>query len=440
MSNAARLLLPRYLLPVRPARTVREHWAVRVVGERIDAVLPQSEALARYPDDERVPLERHLLMPGMMNMHTHSPMVLLRGYADDLPLKDWLEQHIWPAEARWVDAEFVRQGAELAIAEMLRGGTTCFSEQYFFPDEIAAAARSAGIRAVVGVPVIDVATRWASGVTDCLARAEALAADWAGDSLVRVALAPHALYTVDDDGLAAVARMSAERDLPVSMHVLEAAWEIRHSEQQYGEGALRRLQRVGLLDERFMAVHMVHLGEDDIERLAQRGVHVVHCPESNLKLSSGVSPVADLLGAGVNLGLGTDGAAANNDLDLLGELRTAALLAKGVSGDPSVLDAWQALELVTINAARALGADSELGSVEPGKLADLAALDLSWPETQPLHHVHSQVVYAASRRQFTDVWVAGRRLLSGGELTTLDLDAVLARAQEWSERMLEEAA
>lgn len=433
--SRGQLLLPRYLLPVRPAGSVLENHALRLVDGRIEAMLPADEALLRYPDDTQVLLDRHLLLPGLINMHTHSPMALLRGYADDMALQEWLQQHIWPAEQRWLSPEFVRDGTRLAMLEMLRGGVTCFNEMYFFPEEIAAVAEQAGMRACLTVPVIDVPTPWAGGLDDCLARAGELISEVHGKALLSAGLAPHAPYTVDDTGLAAVAEMADEHDLRVNMHLLEAGWEVGQSMRQYGVAPLQRLQGLDLLNEQLVAVHMVHLDAADIALVAEAGVQVVHCPESNLKLASGLSPVAAMHAAGINISVGTDGAASNNNLDLLAELRTAALLAKAVAGDPLAINAWQAIDMVTINAARALGVDDRLGTIETGKQADLCALDLDAPETQPLHHVHSQLVYAASSRQFTDVWVAGRRLLHDGVATTLDSDDILGRARHWQQQM-----
>ena len=431
----AQLLLPRYLLPIRPAGQLLEQQAVRIAGSRIEAVLPREQAFEAFPNDRRVELPRHVLMPGLINMHTHSPMTLLRGYADDMALDEWLRGHIWPAEQRWVSPEFVRDGTQLAMVEMLRGGVTCFNEQYFFPADIARVAHEAGMRAMIAVPVIDVPTPWASGLNECLVRGRELAEELSADALLTAALAPHAPYTVDDAGLAAVGELAAQYDLRINMHLLEASWELGHSMRQYALPPLQRLHALGLLNPSFIAVHMVHVDEAGVQQVAEAGAHVVHCPKSNLKLASGLSPVAAMQAAGINISVGTDGAASNNSLDLLAELRTGALLAKVVANDPRALDAWQALDMVTINAARALGCEQQLGSIEPGKQADLCALDLDAPETQPLHHVHSQLVYAASSRQFTDVWVAGRRLLQDRKLTTLDIEQIMARARQWQQRM-----
>lgn len=434
------ILLPDYVLPVRPDNVCLGDHAVIVSGGLVEAVLPRERALADYPTAARVDLPGHALLPGLINMHTHSPMTLLRGLADDLRLNAWLKEHIWPAEGRWVGRDFVSHGTELAMAEMLRAGTTCFNEMYFFPDAIAETVRAAGMRAAIGMPVIDLKTPWASDAHQCLARAREVHASLQGAERLSVTLAPHALYTVGDEALAELAELANELELPVCMHVLEIAWEIEHSRTTYQRRPLQRLHGHGLLGERFQGVHMAHLDTEDVDLLAETGTHVIHCPESNLKLASGVCPVADLLAAGVNVSVGTDGAASNNNLDLLGELRTAALLAKGTSGDPCVLNAGTALELVTINAARAMGLGDAIGSIEPGKRADFCAIDLDQPETQPLHNVLSQIVYAASNRQITDVWVDGERLLEKGELTTIDLQRVAARSRDWRERLRELAA
>jgi 5-methylthioadenosine/S-adenosylhomocysteine deaminase len=429
-------LLPRYLLPVRPRGEVLTNHAVLVEGDRIRALAPRAEALRNHPDARRVELPRHVLLPGLINMHTHSAMALLRGYADDLALDTWLNDHIWPAEKRWLSREFVRDGAELAVAEMIRGGTTCFNDMYFFPDDIAEVVERSGMRACIGLPIIEIESAWARGFDEYLQKALDMHDEYRLNERIETALAPHAMYTVTHEMLEKISVNSAERGMPVHLHLLEVEWEIRHSLQEHGIRPLRRLQELDLLNPRLIAVHVAHVSEDDIAQLSETGVNVVHCPESNLKLASGMCPVAEMLERGVNVTVGTDGAASNNNLDLLGELRTAALLAKGVAGDPRALDAVTAIDLVTINAARALGLGDRLGSIEPGKQADFCAIDLEFPETQPLHHhISSQLVYAASGRQVTDVWAAGERLLQDGELTRLDLQDILARAREWNRRM-----
>jgi 5-methylthioadenosine/S-adenosylhomocysteine deaminase len=429
------LIHSRYVVPVRPARVLLEEHSVVVSDDRIVAVLPRSEAELRWPDAGAVELRRHVLLPGLVNCHTHAPMTLLRGYADDLELHVWLQEHIWPAERQFVGPQFVGDGTRLAIAEMFRSGTTCFNDMYFFPDAAIEACLEAGMRASLGLIVIEFETAWAKDAGDYLARGLRLHDTYGSEPLIRFTLAPHAPYTVSDQTLGEIAGLSADLQLPVHTHLLETEWEIKQSLQQHDCHPMSRLDQVGLLNSRLQAVHMTQLSADDIERVAKSGVNVIHCPQSNLKLASGFCPVAHLKQAGVNVALGTDGAASNNDLDLLSEAQTAALLAKGVAGDAQVVDAFETVEMLTINGAKALGLEQHIGSIEPGKQADLCALDLGAPETQPLHHVVSQVVYAASSRQVSDVWVAGRRVLDTGRLTTIDLDEVLQRAGQWHSKL-----
>jgi 5-methylthioadenosine/S-adenosylhomocysteine deaminase len=429
------LINARFTLPVRPARVLLENHSVAVRDDRVVAVLPRSEAAQRWRDADSVELPDHLLLPGLVNCHTHAPMTLLRGFADDLELHVWLKEHIWPAERKFVGPEFVRDGTRLAIAEMFRSGTTCFNDMYFFPDIAAQACREAGMRASIGIIVIETETAWASDVTDYIDRGVTLLEAYRSDPLLRFTFSPHAPYTVSDDTLRRIARLSERLQLPVHTHLLETEWEIKQSYQQHDRHPLGRLEQLGLLNERLQAVHMTQLSGEDIDKVAATGAQVVHCPQSNLKLASGFCPLKALQQAGVNVALGTDGAASNNDLDLLAEVQTAALLAKGVAGDAQAVDAFAAVELSTINGAVALGLDQEIGSIETGKQADLCALDLSGPETQPLHHVVSQLVYAASSRQVTDVWVAGRRVLESGRLTTIELGEVLDKARAWRSRL-----
>ncbi len=429
--NTATLIEVRYVVPVRPRGMVLDHHAVVMVDGLIRQIQPTAEARSTYPDAHRVELPNHVLLPGLINMHCHSPMTLLRGYADDMDLERWLTQHIWPAEARHVSYEFVTDGTELAMAEMLRAGTTMFNDNYFFPDAMAATAAKAGMRAAIGLPMIDNPSVWASSPDEYFDKGLDVAETWGNHDLIQVTFAPHSPYTCSDDMLARIADLSKQRHMRVHMHLLETQWDITHSLQHYQKRPLQRMQNHGLLNERLIAVHMTKLSPDDIKLVKARNVHVVHCPQSNLKLASGVCPLADLLSAGVNVAIGTDGAASNNDLDLLQEAQTAALLCKGLSGDPKAGSVLDILDMLTINAARALGLDGQVGTIEVGKAADLCALDLSWPETQPIYNVPSQVIYAASSRQVSDVWVGGRRLLENRNLTTIDLERVVARAREW---------
>ena len=433
--SPTQLIHARYTVPVRPQHVVYENYCVAVRDDLILDVMPLEEARLAWPQAEMVELPDHVLIPGSVNAHTHTPMTLMRGYADDMELHVWLKEHIWPAEQEFVGPEFVADGTRLAIAEMLRAGTTCFNDMYFFPDATIETCLEVGMRASIGITIIEMESAWATDVDSYIEKGLQLHEKWNSQPLISFTLSPHAPYTVSDETLGRISALSKERGFPVHMHLLETEWEIKQSHQQHDLHPLTRLEQQGLLNSNLQAVHMAQLSAEDIEKLARVGAHVIHCPQSNLKLASGICPLASLLKAGVNVALGTDGAASNNDLDLLAEAQTAALLAKGVSGDAKAVNAFQVLEMMTINGARALGLDEHIGSIERGKQADLCALDLSAPETQPLYHVVSQLIYAASRRQVSDVWVAGKRLLDHGELTTIDLDSVISSARQWQSRL-----
>jgi len=425
----------RWIVPVEPHAVVLENHAVVVQDDRIVALLPVADARASYAPRERVELGEHALIPGLINSHTHNPMTLLRGLADDLPLMVWLQQHIWPAEAKVMGPEFVRDGVELAVAEMLRGGTTCANENYFFPDVIGATYRRMGFRAVVGLPVIDFPTAWAKTQDEYFERAVEVHDSFIGDNLVSTAFAPHAPYTVSDDSFERIRMLSDQLDIPVHLHTHETAHEVDDEKTKSGLRPFQRLQKLGLVNDRLIAVHMTQLTEGEIAACAAAGVSVVHCPESNLKLASGFCPAEKLRLASVNVALGTDGCASNNDLDMFGEMRTAALLAKAVAGDAAAFDAAYALRAATLNGARAIGLEAKIGSIEVGKQADFAAVRLGDLETQPMFHVISQLVYATGRHQVSDVWIAGRRKLAARELVGVDTAAILDKTRAWRERI-----
>ncbi len=430
------LLCARWVVPVEPADAVLEHHTIVIREGNIQALLPTEEALARFsscPDIQY--LDDHVLIPGLINAHTHSAMTLFRGIADDLPLMVWLNEHIWPAEQRWVNPEFTADGTRLAIAEMIRGGTTCFSDMYFHPDVTAEVASESGVRVLLGLIVIDFPTPWAATANEYFEKGAAVHDRFKHHPLIHTAFAPHAPYTVGDEGLSRIATLAEELDIPIHMHLHETRNEIDQHLEQHGVRPLQRLERLGLLSPRLIAVHMTQIDKNEYAPLKAQGVHVIHCPESNLKLASGLCPVQELLDQGVNVALGTDGAASNNDLDMLGEMRTAALLGKGLAGDPQALSARQVLRMATINGAKALAIDDITGSLMPGKAADIVAIDLNTPETRPVYDPISQVVYSASRNQVTDVWVAGRQLLKQRELLTIDLDRLMQKTALWEDRL-----
>ncbi|MBX3666127.1 MAG: TRZ/ATZ family hydrolase [Burkholderiales bacterium] len=433
--SATILIEPRWVIPVEPATTVLESHAVAIEGRHIAAVLPAAEAVKRHPDAERIILPGHALIPGLVNLHTHAAMTLMRGMADDLALMDWLQNHIWPAEGRLVSDEFVHDGTLLACAEMLRGGITCFNDMYFFPEAAARAAMQAGMRAALGIIAIEFRSAYANDAQDYLARGMALRDMLRDEPLLSFCLAPHAPFTVSDGTFGQIATYAAELDLPVHIHINETAREIAESISQHGMRPLARLEKAGLLGPGLIAVHGVHLDEQEIALFARHGCSVAHCPSSNLKLASGIAPVAQLLRAGVNIGLGTDGAASNNRLDLFAEMRLAALLAKGSSGDATAMPAHRALECATLGGARALGLQDRIGSIVPGKLADLTAVNLGATELSPCYDPVSHLVYAAGREHVSDVWIDGERQLADGVLARIDESAVRAKARNWQHRI-----
>ena len=435
MHQPPTIISARWIIPVEPAGLVHEDHALVIRDGRILAILPTATALRDYPAATHIDRPGHVLMPGLVNAHTHAAMTLFRGLADDMPLETWLNGHIWPAEARWVTPDFVRDGADLALLEMLLGGTTTCGDMYFFPDVTARAVADSGLRAAIGMIVLEFPTVWARSADEYLSKGLAVRDQFKGHPRVSTMFAPHAPYTVADRTFEQIRVLADELEAPIQMHVLETAAEIPDSLAQYRRRPLQRLDALGIVTPLLAAVHMTQIESEDIELLAGRGAHVVHCPESNLKLASGHCPVARLDAAGISIAIGTDGAASNNDLDMFGEMRTAALLAKGVAGRADVLPASTVLRMATLNGAHALGLGDRVGSLVPGKEADLVCVDLARPATQPVHCPISQVVYAASREQVTDVWVAGQHLLREGRALLADSDAILGRAAAWGAKL-----
>ena len=423
-----------WIIPVEPAGALRDHSLIVDAG-RIAAIVPAVEADLRFAAHERVALPHYALLPGLVNAHTHAAMSLFRGIADDVPLQVWLEQYIWPREGRFVGPDFVYDGARLAAAEMLRGGVTCCNDMYFFPDASARAFLELGLRAMLGLPVLDFPTPYAADPDGYLQRGLAVRDALKHEATLAFSLAPHAPYTVGDETWEKIVVYARQLDLPIQTHLAETAGEVEQSRDKHGLTPLRRLHDLGATGPGFIAIHGVHVSNDDIALLATQGCHVVHCPVSNMKLGAGIAPVAALLARGVNVALGTDGAASNNRLDVLGEMRIAALLAKVATGDPSALSAPQALCAATLSGARALGLDREIGSLVAGKQADVIAVDLSALDAIPCYDPISHLVHAVGREAVTDVWVAGRRVVSGRALTTADEASIVARARLWQERL-----
>lgn len=435
MQNIDALICPRWTVRVEPEVVAEEQLALAIDAGRIVDVVPIAEADRRYAPRVRHERPTHVLMPGLVNAHTHAAMTLFRGFADDLPLGTWLRERIWPAETRWMGPELVADGTRLAVAEMLCGGVTCFSDMYFYPDVAGTIAAEAGMRAVVGLIAVDFATAWANDADEYLRKGLEVHDRFRAEPLITTAFAPHAPYSVGDELLKHVRLLADELDLPVHMHVHETAGEVAEAVAATGVRPLERLAALGLVNPNLIAVHATTLMQSEIEQLATAGASVVHCPRSNSKLASGLCPVAALLDAGVNVALGTDGAASNNRLDVLAEMQTAALLAKLGANDAAALPAAAAVRLATLNGARALGLGAEIGSLVPGKAADVICIDLSGLEHQPLLDPVSQLVYAASRHDVTDVWIAGEHLVADRAPLRLDLASIRASAERWGRQL-----
>ncbi len=421
---------------MEPDLDTRTDIAVAVDKGRILDVVSRREADEKYAPDALHERGDHVLLPGLINAHTHAAMTLMRGFADDLRLERWLEERIWPTEMSLVNSEFVADGSRLAIAEMLLGGTTCFGDMYFFPERVADVAAEAGIRAAIGLIALDFPTPWAKTPDEYISKGLALHDSCRSQQLVTTFFAPHAPYSVGDETLRRVRQLADELELPVQMHIHETKKEVDDALRDSGRRPLARLAELGLVTSSLMAVHATQLNDDEIDDLAAAGASVVHCPRSNLKLVSGACPVSRLQTAGVNVALGTDGAASNNRLDLWAEMDTAALFGKYVAGDAEAVPASMALEMATINGARALGVEDVTGSIVAGKAADLICVELTSAAVQPVIDPLSQLVYCAGRDQVTDSWVAGEHLVTDGRLARLDVDSILERARLWGQRVV----
>lgn len=430
------LINARWVVPVEPAGVVLDHHSVALRDGAIETILPTAQAAERYADYARVELPGHVLIPGLVNLHTHAAMTLMRGLADDLPLMRWLEERIWPVEAKHVSAQFVRDGTLLACAEMLRGGITCFNDMYLFPEAAVEATLESGMRAGFGMIVIDFPTAYASDPDDYLAKGLALRDRHRDHPLLSFCLAPHAPYTVSDRTFGKIVTMAAELDSPIHCHLHETEGEIQRSIAEHGVRPLERLRRLGVVGPNLIAVHAVHLSEGEIEMLATHGSSVAHCPSSNLKLASGFAPIAALLAAGVNVGLGTDGAASNNRLDGFQEMRLGALLAKAMAGNARAVPAHAALAMATIGGARAMGLAERIGSILPGKRADLTAVSLADTELLPVFDPVSHLVYSAGREHVSHVWVDGRPRVSEGVLIDVDISALDTRIKLWQNTLI----
>ena len=439
-TSVSLIICCRWILPIIPEDAVLEHYAVVIRHGKIIDICAQSLLSERYVSDETVMLADHVLMPGMVNLHTHAAMSLMRGLADDLSLMPWLEQHIWPAEQKFVSPQFVYDGTLIACAEMLSGGITTFNDMYFFPEAVIQAATHIGMRAHVGLVVLEFATNYANDTDMYLEKGTAIRDAYKTEPLITFSFAPHAPYTVTDETFSKINVLAEQLDLGIHTHMQETMHEVDESQSMYGLSPLKRFANLGLLSSRLVLAHCVHLSEADMQLLVEYGCHIAHCPASNLKLASGIAPIAQYLGLGINVGIGTDGAASNNRLDMFAEMRLAALLAKGKSGDATAVSAHRALEMATINGAKALGLDHAIGSIEVGKMADLIAVKLTDLNLQPCFDVASHLVYVAGRENVSHTWVAGELKYhkpdaNAGVFSDVEPHDLLQMAQSWQRKL-----
>ncbi len=427
------LIRCRWCIPVVPANSLIEQAAIAITGDRVAGIGPRAQLQATFNPRQTVDLDRHAVIPGLVNAHGHAAMTLLRGSAEDLPLRQWLNDVIWPLEAAHVSRDYVRTGTELAMLEMLSSGTTTFADMYYFPDEVARCATRAGMRAQVAFPIIDFPNVWSHNANDGLHKGLALHDEYRDDALIKVIFGPHAAYSIAPEVLERIGTYAEETNLPIQMHLHENAEELAQARARAGKSWLYYLDDLGLLSPSLQAVHMTQLTDHEITLIGEHGVNVIHCPHSNLKMASGVCPLSRLLDAGIRVGLGTDGAASNNCLDLLAEARLAALLLKQSSGDSTLGDTATMLEMATLGGARVLGLDEEIGSLEVGKLADLVAFDFGAARFTPMRNPAATLIHGAASAALSHVWVGGRCLYDDRKFTTLDPAASTARASALKE-------
>ena len=423
MQQVETVIHAKWVLPISPENIALEHHSVIIDQGKIIHCLPTAQCKTQYQGEFTHNLTDHVVMPGLINNHTHAPMNLFRGLADDIPLMNWLNNHMWPAEKAVINKSAIEIGSILAIAEMIRGGTTCFNDHYLFPVVTAHKSVQSGIRSSIGLLINNVENQCSKNEEEALLHAETtLKSPPITSPLLSWTLAPHSPYTVSNEAFKKIKLLSQQYKVPVHIHLHETQNEINLSLKEFSQRPIERLHQLGLIDASLIAVHAVHLNKDEISLLAQQGSHVVHSPQSNLKLGSGIAPISEMFNQKINLSIGTDGAASNNDLDMFSEMQTASLLSKGVSNDPSLIKAQDILAMATLNAARALGIDEKVGSIEPGKEADIIAIKTDDYWQTPIFNPFSHLVYSSNRLSVSDVWVRGRMLMQNHSLTTIDIE------------------
>lgn len=435
MQQVDQIIHAKWIITCEEQNKELTNHAIAIKDGNIVGILPSAEADKQWQSSSVQHFNTHALMPGLINSHTHISMNIFRGLADDLDLMDWLTNHIWPAEGKWVSHDLVYDASSLAMAEMIRCGTVRFNDMYFYPEATAKAAEVAGMHAHVGMTIIDVPTAWAKTTDEYFAKSLEFYQQYKNNPMVTPTFAPHSTYTVSRENLIKVNELAMQHNLKINIHLQEVKSEAEQTMAKYGLRPLELLDSINMVSPHLIAIHMTDIQNNDMTILQNKKPSVVHCPESNMKLASGICPTQKMLQAGINVALGTDGAASNNDLDMIGEMRSAAFLGKLASGDPKAVSAETAIKMATLHAAKALGVDAVAGSLTVGKIADIIAIDLEQIETQPLYHPLSAIVYAASRQQVTDVWIAGKKVLDNRKLLTLDEKELLNKAQSWRNKI-----
>ena len=429
------LISPKWVAPVIPRSCILEDYSVAVSGNTISKILPTYEALRVFREIPNFSLPDQLLTPGFINVHAHSSMSLLRGIADDRHMMDWLSNWIWPIEAKLVNPNFVLDGTQLAGVEMIMGGTTTVADNYFFPDASSSAFASLGMRAQIGIPILKFNNKWARDEKDHFEKCLTILDQQQDNPLQSLCLSPHAPYSVSDKGFLRVAELAEKKNLKVQLHLHETSQEIQESLDETGLRPLARIESLGILNGRLQAIHLTQLTMDEIDRLAKNKVHVGHCPESNMKLGSGVCPIGDLLAKKINVAIGTDSPASNNDLDMLQEVRTASFLSKAVTGNATQISADDCLEMITLNGAKFLGLEQKIGSIEVGKLADLTAIDMSSIVLKPVYNPVSHLIYNCTSANVSNVWIDGKQILQNKKLVGFRMPELERKVEKWKEKI-----
>jgi 5-methylthioadenosine/S-adenosylhomocysteine deaminase len=431
VQHVSTIISAKWICPVKPHNITLEDHSIVIDQDRIIDIIETKKVVSLYQAYEHFQFHHHIVTPGLINAHTHAAMNLFRGFADDQPLHTWLNQSIWPLEKKWVNPDFVYDGTLIACAEMLKSGVTTFNEMYFYPEAAYLAIKQSGIRANIGLFVMDFPSNYANDGEDYLMKGLEARDSWRDEALITSSIAPHAPYSVSDKTLSQVLTYANQLNLTMHMHVHETEDEIQESLNQYQLRPIERLNRLGILSPQFMAVHSVYLNDEDLITLSKESASVIHCPVSNLKLGSGIADICTLQKHDINVCIGTDGSASNNKQDLLHDMQLASLLAKGLTKNPAMLNAKSSLEMITINAAKALGLDDHIGSIEKGKYADLTVFNMDQLSTLPMYDPMSHLIYAASREEVSHVWVNGILQFKEGHLASMDIQACKDIALRW---------